>query len=93
MATQTTKNVNEEIHKRMKATQADIDAAVKQTADTLKKSKKVKVQVPKFLEKRVGKVLPVGINGAMIFIPVGEEVSVPERYKAIIDESINNLSL
>lgn len=87
----TTKSVKEAPAKQY--TQAQIDADIKKAGKDLEGEKKVEVLIPKYLKSRIGSVLPVGINGAVIHVPVGEKVKIPEPYKKIVEQSIEGLEL
>lgn len=79
---------------RNQYTQKDIDDSVKKAAAELQKQSKKEVSIPKMLAPRVGKNLPLGINGAVIHVPVdGKKYKVPESYAALLDETINNLTI
>lgn len=84
----TTSNINEP-----QVTEAQLEKQVKEAAMALREEKKVKVSIPKALAKNIGATLPLGINGAMIVLPVdGSEHEVPAPYKKLLDEYLNNLT-
>lgn len=90
--TQTTQDAAPNTKKQF--TQADIDKSVKAAAEALQKQSKVKVSIPKYLAKRIGSKLPLGINGAVIHVPVdGKKYDVPKSYAALLDETLNNLKI
>lgn len=88
---QTSKSIKETNRKQY--TQAQIDAEIKKAGADLQKADKVEITIPKYLTSRLGTVVPVGINGAVIYIPVGKKVKVPKPFKKIIEDSLNGLEL
>jgi hypothetical protein len=73
--------------------QADLERQIKDAAIILREEKKVKVSIPKALQKSIGLTLPLGINGAMIVLPVdGSEHEVPAPYKALLNDYLANLT-
>lgn len=71
----------------------DLEKQVREAAMILREEKKVKVSIPKVLQKSIGLTLPLGINGAMIVLPVdGTEHEVPAPYKALLNEYLSNLT-
>lgn len=85
---QTTKNAVEK-----PTTLAQLDKQMKDAAKVLGEQKKVDVHIPKYLEKRLGKNVPVAINGAVIHVPVGEKVKIPEAMANLLNDSLSNLKL
>lgn len=83
----TTKNIK----KNAKTTTAELDKQITDAAKILKDEKKVKVMIPKILEKRLGANVPVGVNGAVIHVPVGKEVEIPESMAEVLNASINSI--
>jgi hypothetical protein len=70
----------------------DLEKQVKDAALALKSEKLVKVSIPKAFEKNIGPVLPLGINGVMLVLPVdGKEYEVPAPFKALLNDYIDNL--
>jgi hypothetical protein len=68
---------------------ADVENAVKVLGDMPKKA----ISIPKQMASVLGEVLPAGINGAYIRVPVdGEEYEIPEPYHAIIKESLKTIN-
>lgn len=88
-------NTTESIKNGKQVTAASLDAEMKNAAKILgsDKVKKVAVTVPKYLEKRLGKTVPIVINGARITVPVGKKVSIPEPYAEVLNASLNELKL
>jgi hydroxymethylglutaryl-CoA reductase len=87
MAVNTTKSLNQK-----ETAIQDLEKQVKEAAAALKAEKLVKVSIPKAFEKNIGPVLPLGINGVMLVLPVdGKEYEVPAPFKAILNEYIDNL--
>jgi hypothetical protein len=71
----------------------DLEKQIKEAAAALKAEKLVKASIPKALEKHIGPTLPLGINGAMIVLPVdGKEYDVPAPYKALLNDYLENLN-
>lgn len=88
MATNTTKTVTE----KRETAEAELTKQVKEAAVRLGAEKKVKVSIPKALEKNIGPTLPLGINGVQIVLPVnGKEYEIPAPFKPILDEYLENL--
>lgn len=88
MATNTSKNI---VAKEV--TEAQLQLQVNEAARALREEKKVKVSIPKVLQKTIGLTLPLGLNGAMIVLPVdGTEHEVPAPFKAILDDYLANLT-
>ena len=91
MATkQTQTNTTESVKNNAKGamTQAKLDESMKKAAKELQEAKKVKVTIPKIFKNRLGTVVPVGINGAVIYLKVGETYEVPEPYKKQIERTL-----
>lgn len=87
MAVNTTKSLNAK-----ETAVKDLEKQVKDAAAALQAEKLVKVSIPKAFEKNIGPVLPVGINGVQLVLPVdGKEYDVPAPFKAIVLEYIDNL--
>lgn len=86
-------NTTKSMKDNAKATSGQLDAEMKQAAKILGKQKKEKVHIPAYLEKRLGKNVPVGINGAVIHVPVGEDVEIPEAMAKQLNETLKNLKL
>lgn len=86
-------NTTKSIREATKVTAAEMDAEVKKAAKVLGNQKKVEVTIPKYLEKRVGKNVPVAVNGAVIHVPVGEKVKIPESMAKLLNDSLVNLKL
>lgn len=84
----TTSNINEP-----QISEAQLQKQVDEAARALRETKKVKVSIPKALAKNIGPTLPLGLNGAMIVLPVdGTEHEVPAPYKVLLDEYLANLT-
>lgn len=84
----TTANIN-----APQVSEVELNQQIKAAAAALREEKKVKVSIPKAFAKNIGPTLPLGINGAMIVLPVdGTEHEVPAPYKALLDEYLNNLT-
>lgn len=86
-------NTSKTISEAAKPTAAELDKQIKEAAKRLGEEKKVKVLIPAYLKKRLGATQPVGINGAVIHVPVGEEVAIPESMAKVLNESLNQLKL
>lgn len=86
----TTKSVKEN---KDKVTMEQLDADMKKAAKALGEEKKVEVHIPGYLKSRLGGTVPVGVNGAVIHVPVGKKVKIPESMAAILNESLSQLSL
>lgn len=76
-----------------KVTLKELDNEIKKAAKVLGEEKKVEVQIPAYLQERLGAVVPVAVNGAVIQVPVGEKVKIPESMAKVLNESLNNLTL
>lgn len=74
-------------------TVAELDSSIKKAAAILGDQKKVNVEIPLYLANRLGKNVPVAVNGAVIHVPVGEKVPIPESMAAVLNESLSNLKL
>lgn len=74
-------------------TQAGLDKDRKVAAKTLGDQKQVEVTIPKYLIKRLGNNVPVGVNGAIIQVPVGKKVKIPEAMAEVLNESLANLKI
>lgn len=72
---------------------AQMDAERKKAAQVLGKQKQVEVLIPAYLENRLGKTVPVGINGAVIHVEVGKKSKIPESMAKVLNESLANLKL
>lgn len=70
-----------------------LDEERKKAAQVLGEQKQVEVHIPAYLKPRLGNTVPVGINGAVIHVPVGEKVKIPESMAKVLNESLQNLSL
>lgn len=89
MAVNTAKSVSTA---QKETAEKELELQVKKAAEALKAEKLVKVSIPKALEKHIGPTLPLGINGAMIVLPVdGKQHEVPAPYKAILEDYLENL--
>ena len=88
MATNTTKSV-----KNNQVSTAEMDNQVKKAANTLKDQKQVEVMIPKYLKNRLGSNVPVAVNGAVVHVPVGKKVKIPESMAKILNESLNELKM
>ena len=86
-------NTTKDLEKGKQATASQLDKEMKEAAKVLGEQKKVSYTIPKYLKKRIGSTLPLGINGAVIHVPVGEKVDIPESYKQLLDQSLENLKL
>lgn len=86
MTTNTTKSI-----KSKTPTAKELDAQVKKAAKELKENKKVDVLIPKHLKPVLGNVVPVGLNGAVVHIPVGKKVPVPESMATILNRSLEQI--
>lgn len=88
-------NVNTEksIREATKVSGAQLDKEMKSASQILGKEKKVAVTIPKYLVKRLGHNVPVGINGAVIHVPVGQKVEIPESMAKQLNNSIAELKL
>lgn len=86
--TNTTKSVKEKT-----VTAAELDSQIKDAAKVLKDQKKVEVHIPAYLKSRLGNIVPVAVNGAVIHVPVGEKVKIPESMAEVLNESLNQLTL
>jgi len=87
--TNTTKSVAE----GKKVTNTDLDKQIKNAAKVLGESKKVDVFIPEYLKKRLGANYPVGINGAVIHVPVGKKVQIPEPLANVLNDALGRLKL
>jgi hydroxymethylglutaryl-CoA reductase len=88
MAVNTTKSLNQK-----ETAIKDLEKQVKEAAAKLNAEKLVKVSIPKAFEKNIGPVLPLGINGVMLVLPVdGKEYEVPAPFKTLLTEYIDNLT-
>jgi hydroxymethylglutaryl-CoA reductase len=88
MAVNTTKSLNQK-----ETAIKDLEKQVKEAAAKLSAEKLVKVSIPKAFEKNIGPVLPLGINGVMLVLPVdGKEYEVPAPFKTLLTEYIDNLT-
>lgn len=76
-----------------RVTAAQLDEEIKKAAKVLKDEKKVDVEIPVFLERRIGKNVPVAINGAVIHVPVGKKVKIPESMAKVLNNSINQIRM
>lgn len=86
--TNTSKNIE-----AAQVTEAQLEMQVKQAAKALMDEKLVKVSIPKALARTIGLTLPLGINGAMIVLPVdGSEHEVPAPFKKLLDDYLANLT-
>lgn len=74
-------------------TAAQLDSEIKNAAKVLNDEKKVEVTIPAYLKSRLGSTVPVGINGAVIHVPVGTKVKIPESMAEVLNESLNQLTL
>lgn len=79
--------------KNAPVTAAQLDSEMKTAAKVLGDERKVSVEIPAYLKPRLGSTVPVGINGAVIHVPVGEKVEIPESMANVLKESLNQLSL
>ena len=86
-------NTSEDLKEGKKVTAAEMDKEVKTAAKTLESQKKVKVTIPKYLKSRLGATVPVAVNGAVIHVPVGKEVAIPQAMAKVLNRSLNNLKL
>lgn len=84
----TTKSMKEKT-----VTAAELDKQMKEASKRLGETKKVEVMIPEYLRKRVGNNVPVGVNGAVIHVPVGQKVKIPEPMAKLLQESLLNLKL
>lgn len=92
MAVNTTKSVG--VKQAQETAVKDLEKQVKDAAKQLNAEKLVKVSVPKAFEKAIGPTLPIGINGVMLVLPVdGSEHEVPEPYKAVLKEYLDNITV
>jgi len=87
--TNTTKTVAE----GKKVTNTDLDKQIKNAAKVLGESKKVEVFIPEYLKKRLGTNYPVAINGAVIHVPVGKKVQIPEPLANVLNDALGRLKL
>lgn len=89
MAVNTSKSVSAA---QKETAEKDLEKQVKEAAEKLNAEKLVKVSIPKVLEKHIGPVLPLGINGVMLVLPVdGKDYEVPAPFKTILTEYLDNL--
>lgn len=86
-------NTTETLAKGKSASLVELDKQVAKAAKVLGASKKVEVFIPKYLVNRLGANYPVAINGAVIHVPVGEKVKIPEPMALVLNESLGNLKL
>lgn len=94
MAEKKTKvNTSKSVKTAPKATMAELDANIKNAAKIIGEQKKVAVLIPKYLEKRLGQNVPVAVNGAVIHVPVGEKVEIPESMAEVLNNSLAKLKL
>lgn len=84
----TTKSV-----KNTKVTAGQLDKEIKAAARILGEQKEVSITIPGYLEKRLGKTVPVAVNGAVIHVPVGKKVKIPESMSKLLNDSLVELKL
>lgn len=91
----TKKNVNttKTVTKGKAATAAELDKQIKNSAKILKEEAKKEVLIPKYLKGRLGANVPIGVNGAVIHVPVGEKVKIPASMADVLNESLAKLTL
>lgn len=87
MAKNTTKSMNEP-----QVTDKDLQEQINKAGAAFKGEKKVKVSIPKALQKHLGPTLPIGVNGVFIVLPVdGTTHEVNETHAAHLQEYLNGL--
>lgn len=86
-------NTSKSIREAQSVTAAQLDQEMKRAERVLKDEKKIPVTIPKYLEKRLGKNVPVAINGAVIHVPVGKKVEIPESMAKVLEHSLDELKL
>ena len=59
---------------------------IKKVEESVEKQPTVRIKIPK-LNDRQDEYVPVGINGYIQYIPVGETVEVPEQVAAILENA------
>lgn len=85
-------NTTESIENKQ-VTQGQLDQEMKKAAKVLEDGKKKSVKIPEYLRKRLGNNVPVAVNGAVIHVPVGKEVEIPEAMAKVLDNKLKNLKL
>lgn len=96
MAEEKKKTVNVNTTKSIKAATVSTSALDKQMKDAAKilgEEKKAEVTIPSYLKGRLGNTVPVAINGAVIHVPVGKKVKIPESMAAVLNNMLENLKL
>lgn len=86
-------NTTKDAKEGQQITQASLDSSMKNAAKILGSQKEVEVFIPKYLKKRLGKNVPVGVQGAVIHVPVGKKVKIPEAMAEVLNRSLNELKL
>lgn len=86
-------NTSESVKKGKNVTAAELDKSTKDAAKVLGEQKQVEVTIPKYLKKRLGTNVPVSVNGAVIHVPVGKKVKIPESMANVLNNMLNNLKL
>ena len=85
-------NTTETITKPKKKTSAELSAETKKALDKMKTGKHVKVSIPTILQKQLGALHFVQVNGVALNIPVdGEDHSVPEPHAIQVKQMLKNL--
>ena len=59
---------------------------IKKVEDAVEKQPTVRIKIPK-LKDRQDEYVPVGINGYIQYIPVGESVEVPEQVAELLENA------
>jgi hypothetical protein len=86
----TTKSIGSAAAKETAIT--ELEAQVKAAAAAFKGEKLVKVSIPKVLEKHIGPVLYVGVQGVSIVLPVdGNDYEVPATFRDHVKQYLDNL--
>lgn len=86
-------NTTKSVKETDRVTVAQLDEDMKKAAKVLGEEKKTKVEIPAYLKPRLGATVPVGVNGAVIHVPVGQKVEIPESMAAVLNESLSQLTL
>lgn len=86
-------NTTETIKKGNTTNLAALDKQITKAAKVLNEEKKVEVVIPKMLLKRLGKNVPVAVNGAVIHVPVGQKVKIPETMATVLNSMLSELKL
>lgn len=85
--------INKANENNNRPSESEMKADVENAVRVIGAAKKKAITIPKQMASVLGEVLPVGINGAYIRVPVdGEEYEIPEPYYNIIKESLKTIN-